>query len=58
VPQGFTVLRDETRDNVRALILRASPSSWETFDSNGAQVNLLSVEDIFIALAGTSAVGI
>lgn len=55
VPAGFEVLRDETRDGSRTLVLNAAPAAWETFPATEAEVSRLSLEDIFIALVGTSA---
>jgi ABC-2 type transport system ATP-binding protein len=55
VPPEFELLRDETRDGFRTLILQAPPEAWEALELEGAEVNRLSVEDIFIALVGSSA---
>jgi ABC-2 type transport system ATP-binding protein len=53
-PAGFAVLREETHDGARSMVLSASPSTWDTFACAGAQVATLTLEDIFIALAGTA----
>jgi ABC-2 type transport system ATP-binding protein len=52
VPEGFTMLRDETQEGVRSMVLRAAPASWQAFDIPGAEVCGLSLEDIFISLVG------
>jgi len=54
-PIGFAVLRDQTRDGVRTLILNAPPAAWEAFQHPNAQVSTLTLEDIFIALVGSAA---
>jgi ABC-2 type transport system ATP-binding protein len=54
VPEGFSPLRDETRAGVRSVVLSASPHAWQSFEPNGAQIHFLTLEDIFIALVGTS----
>ena len=56
VPAGFEVLRDEVREGVRSRVLSAPPAAWEDFDAPGASVSPLSLEDIFIALVGTTCV--
>ena len=55
LPPGFEVLRDETRDGFRTLILNAPAAAWETFQHSEAELSRLSLEDIFIALVGSSA---
>jgi hypothetical protein len=55
LPPGFEMLRDETRDGCRTLILHAPPAAWETFQPVEAELSRLSLEDIFIALVGSSA---
>jgi ABC-2 type transport system ATP-binding protein len=52
VPPGFDLLREETRDGVRSVVLRAPLGAWQSYES--AQVQTLTLEDIFIALVGTS----
>ena len=53
LPVGFEVLRDETREGLRSLVLRAEPSAWENFNYPEAEVSALSLEDIFIGLVRT-----
>ena len=53
VPDGFAWLRDEIRDGRRSGILSAPPSLWPAIEPTGAQVQALTLEDIFIALVGT-----
>jgi hypothetical protein len=53
LPPGFDVLRDETRDGVRSLVLHAPAAAWGTVELPDAEVRPLSLEDIFIALVGT-----
>ena len=57
-PDGFSVLRDETRADGRTLTLSAGPGQWQGFIHPGAQVKTLALEDIFIALVGTPVGGI
>ncbi len=57
-PPEFEILRDETRDGARALILRAPPAAWESFQPPDAEVQRLSLEDIFIALVGSASAAI
>jgi ABC-2 type transport system ATP-binding protein len=57
-PTGFDVLRDETRDGWRSLVLRAEPSAWAAFDLPGAEISDLSLEDIFIAMVRTGVMAI
>lgn len=57
-PEGFRILRDEARQDMRAITLSASPAQWQAFDYSGARISALTLEDIFIALVGTSVVGI
>jgi ABC-2 type transport system ATP-binding protein len=54
-PAGFEVLRDQSRDGARTLILNAPPALWESFHHPNSEVSLLSLEDIFIALVGCPA---
>lgn len=58
LPPGFELLRRESLDGVLLLTVRAAPLLWESFAMPGAEVQTLSVEDIFIALVGTPAVAI
>jgi len=53
-PSGFEMLREETGGGFRTIILHAPPAAWETFQPAGAEVSRLSLEDIFIALVGSS----
>ena len=53
-PAGFEVLRDETRDGHRTLVLRAPAQAWESFHCADAEVSSLGLEDIFIAMVGTA----
>jgi len=53
-PAGFEVLRDDTRDGHRTLVLRAPAQDWESFHCAEAEVSALSLEDIFIAMVGTA----
>jgi len=58
LPVGFEILRDETRDGRRSLFLRAQPSAWDSFSHPEAEVSVLSLEDIFIALVRTGTMAI
>jgi hypothetical protein len=58
LPPAFEVLRDDTRDGVRSLVLQASPSAWDTAPLPDGEISRLSLEDIFIALVGTAPAGI
>jgi hypothetical protein len=58
MPDGVKVLRDDTSDGVRSLVLRAAPSAWDTFELDGTEVSSLTLEDIFIAMVGTPAAAI
>jgi hypothetical protein len=49
-------LREEVQEGLRSLVLRASPSAWQTLDQRGLTVRQLSVEDIFVALVGRGAI--
>jgi ABC-2 type transport system ATP-binding protein len=56
LPPGFEVLRDETRDGVRTLVVHAPAASWRGFvPPAGAELTRLPLEDIFIALVGRGA---
>jgi ABC-2 type transport system ATP-binding protein len=55
LPSEFEMLRDETGDGLRTLVLKAPPAAWETFQPAEAEVSQLSLEDIFIALVANSA---
>lgn len=51
VPPGFDVLsNDQPRDGRRSLVLSAPPAQWETTAIDGAIIEALSLEDIFLAL--------
>jgi ABC-2 type transport system ATP-binding protein len=52
--EPYEVLRDEIRDGIRRLIIQAPPAFWQTAQQSGVEVTSLSLEDIFIALVGTS----
>jgi ABC-2 type transport system ATP-binding protein len=58
VPEGFHVLRDETQEGVRSMVLRAEPVLWKDFAIPGTVVSELSLEDIFISLVGSPATSI
>jgi ABC-2 type transport system ATP-binding protein len=55
-PPGFEVLQDEVRDGFHARVLRAAAADWESFPSDGVEVQELSIEDIFVALVGKGAI--
>jgi len=54
LPPQFEVLRDDTRNGARILVLNASPAAWDAFQVPDAQVSPLALEDIFIAMVGTA----
>jgi ABC-2 type transport system ATP-binding protein len=58
VPAGFEVLRDDTREGLQSLLLRAEPAAWERFNQPDAEVSALSLEDIFIGLVRTGLMAI
>jgi len=51
VPPGFDVLsNDQPRDGRRSLVLHAPPALWDSTPIEGATIEPLSLEDIFLAL--------
>jgi ABC-2 type transport system ATP-binding protein len=58
IPEGFSILREERTAQAHSLVLSAPSSLWTRFDLPGASINSMNLEDIFIALVGTSVAGI
>jgi ABC-2 type transport system ATP-binding protein len=58
LPEGFVVLREDRTPEGRSLVLSAPLIFWQRFEMLGATVDFMNLEDIFIAMVGTSVAGI
>ncbi len=55
---GIEILRDEISDGIRRVTAQAEAAYWESVRFEGCEVEQLSLEDIFLALAGRQAVSL
>ena len=53
-PPGFELWRDETIAGTRTLVLRATAATWAAAAWPGAELERMTLEDIFIACVGAS----
>jgi ABC-2 type transport system ATP-binding protein len=54
IPSGFELWRDEERDGIRSMVLKAEPETWESAPWSTSMISRLTLEDIFIACVGAA----